>query len=205
MSLNSKGQGFQPLQEKKRMQRRQRCTCIPQQYGTDSSYKRSGSGSLGKAKAMIAGGRLCELRKFPACIPVKISLFDNDAAKCSTVSSDKLGRRMNNKIRTVPERLYQKRRCKGIIYNKGNLVFVCDMGDLLDICKRSIGISDCFDKNSFCVFLNGLFKSAVFIGIDKGGGDAGFRQSVSQKVVGSAVDPAGGNDMISCVGLVRRP
>ena len=76
-----------------------------------------------------------------------------------------------------------------------------------DFCKSlnfddvGIGIAQSFDINRLGLFGYGRFKSALLLGIDKGGGyPRGQGQGMCKEVIGSAVDGLGGYDMLPAFG-----
>ena len=81
------------------------------------------------------------------------------------------------------------------------------MGDsrgFFNICQHCPRIADGFNKHRLCVIADRGFHGSVFGRIDKGSGNAELPECMFQKVVCSAVDAAGSDNMISCLGEVLK-
>ena len=95
---------------------------------------------------------------------------------------------MYHNICPVFYRAYQIRRCKGIIHNKRDLVFMGNFRNCFNIYHIRIGISQSFNKHSFCIILNGCFQLSVIKNIYKGGCDPILGKCVEKQVKGSSVN-----------------
>src|SRR5699024_7884879 len=74
-----------------------------------------------------------------------------------------------------------------------------DPGQLLQIRHIRVGISQSLCKDCFCVFTDFPFKSSFLLRICKTGcNTAGQGKGMSQKIIGSSIDPFGGYNMFSC-------
>ena len=176
MPLHAQRERFQALKKQKRMQRSKCSPGIPQKDCSDSGNKSGFTRGLGKADAMIAWIRLCELRKFSAGLPIKLSAVHNHPADRRTVAADKFSSGMHHNIRTVFKRTKQIRCSKsGICYQRNFMPMRC-RSSRLDVNQRGIRIADGFNKNSFCLFVNGCFKGIRFIRIYKFSSNAVLRK-----------------------------
>ena len=105
---------------------------------------------------------------------------------------------MNNDVCTVLKRSYKVRGCKCAVNNKRNIVCVCNLCESLNINKVSIWIAECFNVESLCILVNSIFKSTLFIRINKCCCNAVSRKCVFEKVICAAVDCLCSYDVIAC-------
>lgn len=119
MTLQAKGQGFNPLQEKKCCKRRNRCTHITEQNSTDIGNKGCIFGCIYKGDSMVAWIRFCNRRVFVPCTPVKIAGIYNDSSKGCAMSSQEFCGRVYHNICTMLNRTDEIWCSKGIIHHQG--------------------------------------------------------------------------------------
>ncbi len=106
------------------------------------------------------------------------AVYDN-TSDGGSVASDKFCRRVNHNIRTVFKRAQKIGGGEGVIHHQRNFIRMSDFCHSLDIDGIGIGISNGFDKNSFCVLLDSVGPIAP-IRIHKGSRDAKFREGMRQ-------------------------
>ena len=133
MTFYTKRQCFQSLKENKGTYRRDCCTGITEKDRTDLCNKSSRTAGFCEADSMIARVWLCQRREFTGSLPVKFTAFNDHTTDRSSMTADKFCHRMNHDICTIFDRSYKVRCCKGIIYNKRDLMSVSDLSARFNI------------------------------------------------------------------------
>ena len=85
------------------------------------------------------------------------------------MSPNKLGRRVNDNIRPMLDRLDQIGRAKGIVDHQRQAVPVSDRRDRIDIRNVTIRVSQSLQINRLCIRLNGRFHRRKIMRIHKRG------------------------------------
>ena len=138
------------------MERREGCSRITQQNSADGSHKCSIGHCLAEGYSVIAGIRSSKLREPAARLPVKFAALHDDTADGCSVAADKFCSGMYHNIRTILNRSYQIRCCKGIVDYKGDSMLVSDCCNLLNINHIGIGIAQRLNKYRFRIFFDAL-------------------------------------------------
>ena len=120
------------------------------------------------------------------------------------MTADKFGCRVNNNICSVFNRPYKIRCGKGIIHNQRNLVCMGDVRNLLNIDHIRIWITQSFNMNCLCVFLNGRFDFFIIKWVYKSCCDSILRQCVGQQVVCTAVNIFSRYNVVSRMGQILK-
>ena len=141
VSLQSQGKGLNALQQKERIEGRNGCTRIAKKNCTNKGYKCSRSNSIVKAYAVIAGVRCGNVRILTACLPVKLSGLNDDAAKSRSVTADELCRGVNDDVCAMLNGSEQIRGSKGIVNYQGKTMPVCDLCDGIHVGNVAVGIA----------------------------------------------------------------
>ena len=204
MAFNAQRERFKTLQEQKCVQRSERCAGITQEDCTDLRDKGCRADVLCEADAVIAGVRLYEGRELAAAFPVKLTAVYDNAADRRAVTADELCSGMDNNVCAVLERTEEVRRCECGVYNKRNLMCMCNGCDLFNVNQRCVRVTDGLDEDGLCLIVNRVFKSALFIRVYERCGDAVLRERVLEQIVGAAVDGLRGNDVVTCACEVEK-
>ena len=106
---------------------------ITKEHCSDSGHKSRARCCLGESHTMIAGVRSAQMRELAAALPVKLTAVYDNAADRRAVTADELCSGMDNDVCAVLERTEEVRRCECGVYNKRNLMCMCDFCDCLDI------------------------------------------------------------------------
>ena len=122
MALYTQRESFQPLQEEKGIEGRHGCARIAQELGPHSSNKGCCSDIARITDIMIARVRVHELRKLARSFPVKTTAVHNHTANAGSVTTDKLGRRMDCNVHSVRKDIDQIWCSKGIVGNQRNFM-----------------------------------------------------------------------------------
>ena len=146
---------------------------------------------------MITRVWLCQRRELTGSFPVKFTTFNDDTTDCCSMSTDEFCCRMNNDISTVFDRSYKVWCCKCIIYNKRNLMSVCDLSACLNVNNVRVRISKSLDVKCFGVVLDCILYLFKIEDINKCCCDSVCRKCMLQKVCCSTVDILCCYDMIS--------
>ena len=140
---------------------------------------------------MITRVWLCQRRKLTGSFPVKFTTFNDDTTDCCSMSTDEFCCRMNNDISTVFDRSYKVWCCKCIIYNKRNLMSVCDLSACLNVNNVRVRISKSLDVKCFGVVLDCILYLFKIEDINKCCCDSVCRKCMLQKVCCSTVNILG--------------
>ena len=183
MTLYTERQCLKSLKEDKGAHRRNCCSCITKKDCTDLCNKCSRSACFCKADSMITRVWLCQRRELTGSFPVKFTTFNDDTTDCCSMSTDEFCCRMNNDISTVFDRSYKVWCCKCIIYNKRNLMSVCDLSACLNVNNVRVRISKSLDVKCFGVVLDCILYLFKIEDINKCCCDSVCRKCMLQKVV----------------------
>ena len=176
-----------------------RCAGITQEDCTDLRDKGCRADILCEADAVVAGVRLYEGRELAAAFPVKLTAVYDNAADRRAVTADELCSGMDNNVCAVLERTEEVRRCECGVYNKRNLMCMCNGCDLLNVNQRLRSGYRCVSmKTAFVLSLIAFSKAPSFIRVYERCGDAVLRERVLKQIVGAAVDGLRGNDVVTC-------
>ena len=146
---------------------------------------------------MITWVWLCQGCKFTGCFPVKFTTLNNNTTDCCSMSTNKLGCRVNNNISTIFDWSYKVRCCKCVIYNKRDFMCMSNLCNSFNVNHIRVRISKCFNVNSFCVILNCVLYFFKVEYINKCCCNSISRKCMLKQVCCSAVDVFGCNDMIT--------
>ena len=146
---------------------------------------------------MIAGVGVSDLRIPAAGLPVKLPGFHDNAAQGRPVSADEFGCRMNHNVRPVFDRTDQEGGSEGVVNDKGKSMAVSNLRDRVDIRDITVGIAECLQIDSPCVFLDGTLDFLQIVGIHEGCRDAELGQCVGEQVITAAVYGLLGDNMPS--------
>ena len=137
---------------------------------------------------MITRVWLCQRRELTGSFPVKFTTFNDDTTDCCSMSTDEFCCRMNNDISAVFNRSYKVWCCKCIIYNKRNLMSVCNLSACLNVNNVRVRISKSLDVKCFGVVLDCILYLFKIEDINKCCCDSVCRKCMLQKVCCSTVD-----------------
>ena len=188
MTLYTKRQCFKSLEEDKGAYRRDCCPCVTKKDCTNLCNKRCWSACFCEADSMVARVWLCQGREFTGSFPVEFTAFYDYTTDSCSMSTDEFGCRMNNDICTVLNRSYKVRCCKCVIYNKRNLMSVCDFCACFNINYVRVRVSKSLDVKCFCIVLNCIFYFFKIKDINKCCCDSVSWKCMLQKVCCSTVD-----------------
>ena len=107
---------------------------------------------------MISFRRLCELWKL-SVTPIIISCINNHPANRCTMTADPFCSRFNNNVCTPfhrAEKITAGPKC--IIYNQWKIILFCQSPEFLKIRNIKSRISDCFQVNGLCIFIDSWTK-----------------------------------------------
>ena len=182
MAFNAQRERFKTLQEQECVQRSERCAGITQEDCTDLRDKGCRADILCEADAVVAGVRLYEGRELAAAFPVKLTAVYDNAADRRAVTADELCSGMDNNVCAVLERTEEVRRCECGVYNKRNLMSMCNGCDLFNVNQRCVRVTDGLDEDGLCLIVNRVFKSALFVRVYERCGDAVLRERVLEQM-----------------------
>lgn len=180
------------------MERWKCSACISEENGTNISYKSSTRSSLCKYCTVVWCVRLWELWELAWCSPVKLAAFNDYTAESRTVTADKLCCRMNNDICAVLKRSEKIRCSECAVDYKRNLVWMSNVCYFFNINNIWIGVTEWFNENSLCVFVNCIFKCVFFVRINKLCCYTVLWECMLKPVVCAAVDCLCGYDVVAC-------
>ena len=154
------------------MEWRKGCSCITKDDCTDVCYKCCRSSCLCKGNSMIAWVWLRDPREFAGCFPVEVTAVYDHTTDCSTMTTDEFCCRMYHDVSTVFDRANQVWCCKSRVYDKRNVMFVCNFCNFLDVDQVGVRVSKSFNEDCFCVFLDCSFKRTFYFRIYECSGNA---------------------------------
>ena len=146
---------------------------------------------------MIGGIGLAESRKLAAGFPVETAGIYDYAAHDRTVAADKLGGGMHHDIRAVFDGAQQPGRGKGVVHDERYAVAVRNGRDRLKIHQIRVRIAQRFHIEQFGVVPDRPLEIFGIVRRDERCFKALFRERMGKKIVGSAVEVGGGNDVIA--------
>ncbi len=199
VTLQTKGQRLGSLQQKERIEGRDRSTFIAKDDGTDVGYECSLSGSLYEGYAVVGLVRLCELREELAGGPVKGSAVYDNAAEGRSMSADELGCGMYHDVCAIFNWTNQIRCSEGVINDKRQAVTVCNLCDGLDIRNVCIGVCQCLDIDGTCILVDRCLNLFQVSGVHEFSRYAVIRKGVPQQVVGAAIDGCLSDNVLPCM------
>ena len=130
--------------------------------------------------------------------PVEIAGINNASAHSGTVTVHIFCCGVGNDIRAPFKRTATHGSCKGVVDNKGYSVSVCGFCKFFNIKNGEGGICDCFTENRLCI---GAECGIEFLLGTVGGNEceinAHFLHCNCEKIVGSAVDCGGRNNVVA--------
>ena len=191
MALYAQRESFQPLQEEKGIERRHGCARIAQELGPDSSNKGCCSDIMCITDIMIARVWINKLRKLARSFPVKTTTIHNHTSDASSVTTDKLGRRMHRDVHSMRKDIDQIRCSKGIVGNQRNFIGMNKLGQSIKVRNIYQRIAQAFNQNQLGIVLNGCFYFSQIFNINKSRGNAIARQGFLEQIKGATVDGRG--------------
>ena len=126
-------QGFQTLQQQEGIERREYCTLISHQCGTNLHDISSVSACFCKYNAVVRRIRLAQTRELVVLCPVELSAVNDDTTHNRTMTADELCCRVYNNVCTMFQRTQQIWRCKSAVHNQWNSVLVSNRSQCFQI------------------------------------------------------------------------
>ena len=140
-----------------------------------------------------------EARIFTRTFIIKFTRFYNYASQCCTVSTKIFSSRMNNNVSPMLQWTEQIWRCKCIVYNQDDIVFVCNISYCLYIDKINTRVTNRFDINSFSLFIDNCFKFFQMIGIYEFSLNPQSRQCSSKQIISTTVQCGCSNNIVTSI------
>tara|TARA_B100000614_G_C14411585_1_gene438078 strand:+ start:256 stop:843 length:588 start_codon:yes stop_codon:yes gene_type:complete len=156
---------------------------------------------MGIAKAMIALIWFIEQVEF-GVLPIESSRIHHHTADSGTMSAQPFCQAVHHDIGTIFDRPQQERGSKGGVNDERNLFFMDNPGIFTDIGNLKCGISDGFDINRSCLFINGQGKPLKAIDGDHPGMDSKLRQNVVEHCKDATVQITCRDNFISGPGQI---
>ena len=202
MAVQTQRQSLGALQKQEGIERRNGCTFVTKEDGTDIDDESGCPCGGGKGHA-VAGVYFGELRELAACRPVELSTVNDDTAKSRSMTADELGGGMNHDVGAVFQRANQVRRSEGVVDDHRNLVLVGDFRNSLNVRDVGIGIAESLDQDKLGVVLDGSLNFVQVVDIHEGGIHTEGAKGVLQQVVGTAIDGALCHHVVALTGEGR--
>ena len=199
MAVKAERKRFGALEQEEGVERGNRGTFVTQENGADIDDIGSGACS-GRERHAVTRIHFGELRELARCSPVKLAAVNNHAAERGTVTADELGGGVDHDIGTVFQRANQVRSTEGIVDKHRNLVLVGDFRNRLDVRDVGMRVAERLDEHELRVFLDGSLDFFEVAGVHERGIDAERAERMLQEVVGTAVDGALGNHVVTLAG-----
>ena len=117
--------------------------------------------------------------------------------------ADELGRRVDDDIAAVLERLHQVRRGQRVIQDERYAVLVRDIGHRTNIQRIQARVAHGFREDRFGALVDGGAQVLRVAAVKEADGNADLGQRVVEQVIGAAIQAGRGDDFISRVGDVE--
>ena len=157
VTLQAKGQGLSALQQQEGRKRRNSRTLITEQNSTNVDSKCSLAGSLSELYAVVARICLGNPRILATLCPVKVTAVHDNTAQSSTMTTNKLGCRMNNYICTMLNRTDKVWRAEGVINYQRQPMLVSQLGNGINIRNIGVWIAQGLNVDGLGIILNSPF------------------------------------------------
>src|SRR5215831_2410669 len=116
---------------------------------------------------MITLRRLSKLREFSTG-PIIITCIDDHASDGSAMPADPFGRRFHHNIGAPLNWSEKVPGCsESIINDQRQVVLFCQFSEFLKVRYIQSGVTNCFQVDSFCVFVNMLYKRFYIVPVCK--------------------------------------
>ena len=202
MPLDAQAQRLQALGDQEGVERGGRRAEITQQL--DAGFQRErGGAQIGEHHTVIARVGGGETRELPGG-PVEGAAVDDHPGDRGAVAAEVFGGRVHHDIRTLGERLDQVRRRDGVIHDQRNPVVVGHRGDPGGVEDVDLRIGDGLCEERLGVRPHRRAPRVEVVGVgDERRLDPQLGQRVMQQVVGAAVEPGAGHDVVPGAGEVQ--
>src|SRR5215207_4768280 len=198
MAVHAQAQGLDALNGLPGVERRLASTNIPQDMHArlDGKRREARTGESRVYESMIR--RIGRIEVFELAIaPIIIATIHNDATDGGAMSADELGGRVGDDVGAPLEWTKEIRRGEGIVNHQDQLVFSGDLRHFLKGQDCQVRVAQRFAKDNLCVWADCLFEILRVGWVDQGDFDSKLGQGIGELVVGTAIQTAGRNDMVT--------
>ena len=156
-----------------------------------------GRTQLGVHHTVVAGVRGGEAGE-ASLRPVEGAAVDDHAGDRSAVSTEVLGGRVHDDVGALSDRLDQVRRGDGVVDDQRHTVLVGDRGDTGDVQDVDLRVGDRLGEERLGVGTHRGPPGVQVVGVlDEADLDTELGQRVVEQVVGAAVEPGAGHDVVA--------
>lgn len=175
---------------------------VTEELDTDADRERDGAERLPELEAVVALGRLDELREARGVLaPVELARVDNDTADGGAVAADPLGGRVDNNVGAVLDGLAEVAAgTKGVVDNDGDALLVRGLGDRLKVGDVEARVADRLEVDGLGLVVDRGGNVLGLVAGDELGRDAEAGQDDLELVVGAAVEVGGRDNVVAGVG-----
>ena len=152
---------------------------------------------LGVGHARIAGIGFGQGRELVRGRPIEVTRIDDETAHGDAVTTDPLGRRVDDDIGAVLERAVERRRGEGAVDHQRQARFLRHTGHGGNVKHIQTGVADDLAEDHAGIGLDRGADGVDVRAIDEGGGDAKARQGQLHQVDRPAVERLGRHDMVA--------
>ena len=182
MALHAQVEGFNPLQNEKRVERRKAGTGVAQALYAGLQDECEIGERSGIGKAVVGRIGLDKVAEAPGLGPVKFAAVDDDAGDAVAVSAEEFCGRMDDDIRAPLDGIAQDRRGDRVIDDERNAIFVRDGCELFQVDHIELGIAERFGIDGAGAIVDGFAQAVVVIGFDEADFDAELGQRVVEQL-----------------------
>lgn len=174
---------------------------VAEELDADTDRERNGAKGLPELEAVVTLGRLRELGEARRVLaPVELARVDDDTANGRAVAADPLGRRVDDNVRTVLDRLAEvAARTEGVVDNDGDALLVRGLGDRLKVGDVEARVADRLEVDGLGLVVDRGGNVLGLVAGDKLGRDAETGEDDLELVVGAAVEVGGSDNVVAGV------
>ncbi len=203
MAFDAQRQGFEALKQHETIEGGLRLSEIPQPFHAGADRKGDVSERtfiaehFPEIQPMVAWSWIGEQREFAVAV-VEVASVDHHSANRRSVTADPFRGRFDDDVRAPFDGFRDGAACtERVVHDQRNAVFFCQSGESVEIRHVVTWIPDRFHIDAFRVLIDGRFvrRDAVFF--HEFHVDAQTWQGHFELVVGSAIQEAGGHDVVS--------
>jgi len=88
---------------------------------------------------------------------------------------------------------------ESIVNDQGQVIYFSEVRELCKVRNIQSGITDCFQVDRLCIFIDMFYKAFRVIPVCKTGVDAQAFESYFELIVGPTVEISGGDEIVSCL------